>query len=627
MVNNRDGPTLFAAGTRIGRYRIEQEIGRGGSSVVYLATDLNLGKRWAIKVIPGQEPATDAGKEDGTGKGRRISLSEEAELMKRLDHPALPGIIDILEKEGFLILVMDYVEGENLEMLLKRAGPFREETVREWMYRLAEVLAYLHEQDPPVIYRDMKPANVIRKQDGSLILLDLGIAREYKRGGGQDTEVLGTRGYAPPEQYGNAQTDIRSDIYSLGMTAAVLLTGCPPEEDPYLYKTHPFRKICPEISKQFESILNRCLAFSPQDRYGSCRELMQDLRGKPVHKKKAVNRKNAAGRKKAANNKKTANKKKTANRKKAANRKNPDGRRKTVSGKKKKAVIIVLAVLAGLGSMAAVLRRETERPAVLAETTPEQEQELEQDSLQKIQDLLDASGTEGTLSEEDSAILQQLLAELPPEARRNKTAYAELCFAAGRAYLYTYAGDNGSFRGRILRARPFFDEALEYLAEAAPAEACPEEERKLSAEKVQAYVRLCDFFSLYMFDREGISEPEAEECERVLEAIAICLEETEQQENGDGAWLQLTLLQSMEALLGEYRQNFAAAGIPRDSVLQILQSVEEKTGGVPVKRETLLKLKEEVLSDCRECRDQIICTYESIEKWKEAEDIYGNTAG
>ena len=606
MVRSRNGPPVLKPGTCIGRYRIESELGRGGASVVYLAKDLHLGKQWAVKVI--RKDAPDG--EDGSGR----ELSVEAELMKRLDHPALPRIVDILEEKGMLILIMDYIEGENLSSLLRRAGPFGEETVREWMYRLASVLAYLHGQDPPVIYRDMKPANVIRKPDGSLVLLDLGIAREYKTGRGLDTVALGTRGYAPPEQYGNAQTDIRSDIYSLGMTAAELLTGCPPDQDPYLYKTHPFRKLRPEISEEFDTILNRCLAFSPQDRYGSCRELMADLRKQPVKKaggsvrgiRRYLPEKRLAGRKSSRGIKK---------------RQPVRGRPVYVSGIKKdrqknvpvRKGVLILAGMIAAESMAGLLTGAAEQPAVRAEAAAEPEQ----DRTKEIRELLNECDRKGVLTEEQSLLLQQQYAELPPEVRQDAETYAQICYAIGCAYLYAYSGENGSFRSRVLRAQPFFAEALTLLeAPDGPAGADPPEE------SVRNYVRLCDFFSLYMSDRNGIPEPDEEECREVLEAVRLCLAETAQQDTGDGAWLQLNLLQSMTELLREYRQNFADAEIEQEEILQILQTIREKATAVSVKRETLTELKEEVLADCAACREEVSRTYENIEKWKEAETVY-----
>ena len=601
---DRTVPEL-APGTCIGRYRIEKELGRGGESVVYLASDLRLGKRWAVKMLrkrEGKGPAGEAG-------AREIVLSAEAELMKRLDHPALPRIVDILEEGDCLLLIMDYVEGETLAELLKRAGPFPEETVRGWMYRLASVLGYLHGQDPPVIYRDMKPGNVIRKPDGSLVLLDLGIAREYKQDRGQDTTALGTRGYAPPEQYGNAQTDIRSDIYSLGMTAAELLTGCPPGRDPYLYKTHPFRKLHPEISEEFEKILNRCLAFSPGDRYGSCRELMQDLNRVSMRRKRPNPLKQFRKMKKSPAKTFRPGKRKVKTLRAEKKRTETAGPEMKKAGevRPKRKRIVILAALIALECIAAVLAGGSGKPSVQAEPSAQ----AEQDPLLKIRGYLDECGREESFSERKSIVLQRMFTELPQEERADG-AYPGLCFDAGREYLFSYAGDNGSFRSRVLRAQPFFRESLQYCGKDGAA----------FEKRVRNYVRLCDFFVTYMFDQEGISEPDRDVCEDVLEAVRQCLDEAGTRETGDGVWLQLLLMQSMESLLREYRQNFADAGIGQETVLEILRELEEKAGAVTVSRETLRTLQADILQSCTECREEIDRTYANIEKWKEAENAY-----
>ena len=622
MVKDQSGPAELQPGSCIGRYRIEKELGRGGEAVVYLATDLHLGKRWALKAVRNKE------------------AEGETELMKRLDHPSLPRIVDILEKDSVRILIMDYVEGETLAELLKRAGPFREEAVREWMYRLAGVLEYLHGQTPPIIYRDMKPANVIRKPDGSLILLDLGIAREYKNDREQDTAVLGTRGYAPPEQYGNAQTDIRSDIYSLGMTAAELLTGIPPDRDPYLYRTHPFRKILPEVSEDFERILNRCLAFSPRDRYGSCRELMLDLRKDPAE------RTHPHGRERTG----IFMKKKRYQRKRyPRNRYRQDPVRKkwhrrdagpgSNEKKPKRNFIAVLAGLIIVEGLAGVLSSGTKNPSVQAEPI----QEEKQDSLQEIRDLLQACGREGNLSEEKGLMLQRLISELPQENREDRKIYAEICFTAGQTCLFSYGGENGSFRSRILWAKPYFEDALEVLREESDPDPVDEDldetndagadekrditgsaakEKVPDEERVRNYVRLCEFFALYMFDQDGISEPGEEECREIMDAVRTCLNEIPSQSAGDGTWMQLTLLQSITALIREYRQNFADAGIRRDVVLQVLNDAGDRAASVSAKREKLTELREKILQSCTECREEVDRTYENMEKWKEAEKSY-----
>lgn len=203
-----------------GKYEILTEIGHGGMSVVYLAMDTHLNKQWAVKEI----------RKKGNGRNDEVivnSLLAEANMMKRLDHPSLPRIVDIIDNGVTIFVVMDYIEGESLDKILAEYGAQPEELVVGWAKQLCDALSYLHSQKPPIIYRDMKPANVMLKPEGNIKIIDFGIAREYKEQNLADTTVLGTKGYAPPEQY-SGQTDARSDIFALGMTMHHLLTGIDP---------------------------------------------------------------------------------------------------------------------------------------------------------------------------------------------------------------------------------------------------------------------------------------------------------------------------------------------------------------------------------------------------------------
>ena len=194
------------------KYEILKMIGKGGMSVVYLAMDKRLNKQWAVKEI----------KKESNGKNNEVivqSLLAEANLMKRLDHPSLPRIVDIIDNGKTIYVVMDYIEGEPLDKILNEYGAQPQELVIEWAKQLCDVLDYLHSQSPPIIYRDMKPANIMLKPEGNLKVIDFGIAREYKELNLADTVSLGTKGYAAPEQFGGkGQTDARTDIYCLGVT-------------------------------------------------------------------------------------------------------------------------------------------------------------------------------------------------------------------------------------------------------------------------------------------------------------------------------------------------------------------------------------------------------------------------
>lgn len=249
-----------------GKYEILKEIGRGGMSVVYLAMDKRLNKQWAVKEI----------RKKGSGKNDEIvvnSLLAEANMMKKLDHPSLPRIVDIIDNGITIYVIMDYIEGESLDKILNEYGAQPEEMVIGWAKQLCDALSYLHSQKPPIIYRDMKPANVMLKPEGNIKIIDFGIAREYKEQNLADTTVLGTKGYAPPEQY-SGQTDGRSDIFALGMTMHHLLTGVDPRNgEPYA----PVRQWNPELSEGIEIIIDRCVEPAAENRYQTCADLLYDL--------------------------------------------------------------------------------------------------------------------------------------------------------------------------------------------------------------------------------------------------------------------------------------------------------------------------------------------------------------
>lgn len=249
-----------------GKYEILKEIGKGGMSIVYLAMDKRLNKQWAVKEI----------RKKGSGKNDEIvinSLLAEANMMKKLDHPALPRIVDIIDNGITIYVVMDYIEGESLDKILKAYGAQSEEVVIGWAKQLCDALGYLHMQKPPIIYRDMKPANIMLKPEGNVKIIDFGIAREYKEQKLADTTVLGTKGYAPPEQY-SGQTDARSDIFALGMTMHHLLTGVDPRSGEAYASVRQWK---PELSEGIEIIIDRCVEPAVENRYQSCSDLLYDL--------------------------------------------------------------------------------------------------------------------------------------------------------------------------------------------------------------------------------------------------------------------------------------------------------------------------------------------------------------
>ncbi len=245
------------------RYRIVKTLGEGGMSRVYLAENIKLGTLWAIKEISKKNEM-------------KIDFLAEPNLLKRLEHPALPRVFDIIENEECVYVVVDYIEGVSLEEKLAETGALPEAVVLEWAKQLCGVLSYLHEYSPnPIIYRDMKPSNIILMKSGKLKLIDFGIAREYKSDSPNDTVYIGTRGYAAPEQYGSGQTSVATDIYSLGVTLYQLLTGKSPNDPPYEFK--PVRAYNRALSSSIEKIIERCTRKNPIERYQSARELLADI--------------------------------------------------------------------------------------------------------------------------------------------------------------------------------------------------------------------------------------------------------------------------------------------------------------------------------------------------------------
>lgn len=265
---------MIKVGTVLGgKYEILKKIGQGGMSIVYLAMDTHLNKQWAVKEI----------KKDKTQDIEILmkSLRMEANILKMVDHPVLPRIVDIIYYKGTVFVVMDYIEGRPLNEVLKLEGAQPQDIVIEWAKDLCSALDYLHSMNPPIIYRDMKPSNIMLKPDGRVKLIDFGTAKEFDVESLADTTALGTKGYAAPEQFGDAmgrgiyKTDARTDIYSLGATFYHILTGKDPSEPPYVIK--PIRHWNPMLSSGLEKIINRCTMPDPEDRYQSCTELIYDL--------------------------------------------------------------------------------------------------------------------------------------------------------------------------------------------------------------------------------------------------------------------------------------------------------------------------------------------------------------
>lgn len=253
------------------KYKYIKSLGKGGCGEVFLAENKNLGNYWAVKEIP---------------KDRKTSVSGyiEPEILKRLNHPALPRICDVYEDEAKIYIIEDYIEGVCLLQELERKGKFEEHQVIEFGIQLCGVLTYLHGQRPdPIIYGDMKPHNIIFTKDGFVKLIDFGVSsflRKYDTGTEADrtftaeTAFIGTRGYAAPEQYSGAYVSPGTDIYSLGITLIQLISDISPLNSIQYYYNDEYKEY---MSHGLFSILQKCIQPSPGLRFQSADQLMKEL--------------------------------------------------------------------------------------------------------------------------------------------------------------------------------------------------------------------------------------------------------------------------------------------------------------------------------------------------------------
>jgi serine/threonine protein kinase len=255
------------------RYLILKVAGRGGMSAIYQALDMKMDrKRVAIKEMS-QQNLDDTERQEAMAR-----FQQEAHLLGTLKHPNLPHIYDAFGAGGRSFLVMDYIDGKNLLQMLQEAGkPLPVDQVLHYADQLCDVLAYLHAHNPPIIFRDLKPTNVMVTQEGHIYLIDFGIARFFKEGQPQDTIALGSPGYAPPEQHGSGQTSPRSDLYALGATLHCCLTNRDPYYSSERFSFAPMRQFNPLVPEELDQLVMRLLSLDETRRPASALEVKQSL--------------------------------------------------------------------------------------------------------------------------------------------------------------------------------------------------------------------------------------------------------------------------------------------------------------------------------------------------------------
>ena len=260
-----DSRILPAGFTLDKRYRILDYVTSGGMANIYRVEDGRLKSIYALKEM------IDNFRLPEERENAIHRFGREAEILAQLKHPSIPRVIDHFVENQRYYLVMDYIEGIDLESALDREpeGKFPAEKVLKWLTSIIDVLKYLHGHTPPIIYRDIKPSNILLDNEGKIFLIDFGIARIFlpkKKG-----TLIGTPGYAPPEQY-KGQMDVRSDIYALGATLHHLITGRDPREDiPFSFP--PVKELIPDIDQHTANFIDRSLSYSVLRRYADINEM------------------------------------------------------------------------------------------------------------------------------------------------------------------------------------------------------------------------------------------------------------------------------------------------------------------------------------------------------------------
>ncbi|MFN3741718.1 MAG: PQQ-binding-like beta-propeller repeat protein [Anaerolineales bacterium] len=277
MPPSSDNPSsqhLAPGSLLVNRYLIQEVIGVGGMGSVYRARDMhfpNVPRLVAVKEMINMAP-------DPLVRQTIVqNFEREANILATLNHPSIPRIYDYFSQDNRSYLVLEYIHGKDLEAIINETPGFLpEEQVLHWAVQLCDVLAYLHNHKPePIIFRDMKPSNVMINLSGDVVLVDFGIARTFQVG--QKGTMIGTEGYSPPEQYRGEATPL-ADIYALGATLHHALTRRDPRlEPPFSFAERPIRKINPSVSPELEAVINTALEYEPSKRYPSAEAMKEAL--------------------------------------------------------------------------------------------------------------------------------------------------------------------------------------------------------------------------------------------------------------------------------------------------------------------------------------------------------------
>ncbi len=267
------------------RYKIVTMVGKGGMGAVYKAEDIQFGNRLvALKEM------SQSNLDQQEAKNVAEQFKQEAYMLAHLKHPNLPSIYDYFGEHGRWYLVMDFIEGTTLDARLDKM-PGHALSVAETIeigIQLAKVLGYLHSRPSPIIFRDLKPLNIMVTPEDNIYLIDFGIARLFKTGKAKDTIAYVSPGYAAPEQFGRTQTSPQSDIYSLGATLHQLLSGHEPNSNVPLFAFRPLTSYSPNIPPALSNLIDRMVDIDPDKRPASMNDIRKELESVQTQAKQGV---------------------------------------------------------------------------------------------------------------------------------------------------------------------------------------------------------------------------------------------------------------------------------------------------------------------------------------------------
>lgn len=523
------------------KYEILKLLNTGGmNSAIYLALDKKLNRQWAIKKVRKSSSQTTS------------MLMAEASIMKNLDHPMLPRIVGIEEDPKFFYIIMDFVQGENLKTVVTSSGPQAQDTVVSWGVKLCDVLTYLHGKG--IVYRDMKPANIMLSPDGNIKLIDFGIAREYKENASEDTTALGTEGYAAPEQYeGKGQTDARTDVYGMGITLFQLLTGVNPSS--YQENIFSIRLQNPNLSSGLDKIILKCTNKDPKKRYQSTEELKKALLNYRKLDDKFL--------------------------------------------KKQKKVIKKFFTLLGLstlcfviagGSFIASYFQKNNRYSALLSGVPSKANIIKAIDVKPSE----TAGYVALLNYYGKEIDQNELSEFSHiygEHREDIADIEDVSMIAGEKILGSYS--EKSIRAKLVAGEPYFNAAS----------------KKYSSAKI--YVSMAEFYRAYIMQDDSaiVKEPSKKDYEKLLCGMSDILKENEKLDSDDKHSIMLASDQLILGLLSENADSMREQKISKSDLTSIVSSVEKNLDSINTRVKVLKEKKEAVKASIVTAKEKIELAY------------------